>query len=115
MKRRSLPWTQENSAERAISFETGRVTSGKSGNWMIWAEDGGSGSARGAESFITAPRRSRLARKAGSLIVAAMDKSSWVSIPFLYAECFVRWAALAGWPALVICIYEIADLRICTF
>src|SRR5262247_4893982 len=78
----------EKSALRAMSFETGRVASGKSGNWMIWAEDGGSGSERGAVSFITAPRRSRLARKAGSLIVAAMDKSSWVSIPFLYTECY---------------------------
>jgi hypothetical protein len=36
------------------------------------------------------PRRSRLARKSGSLIVAAMDKSSWVSIPFLYTYCISR-------------------------
>src|SRR5262252_1147255 len=93
MKRRSLPWTQENSAERAISFETGRVASGKSGNWMILAEDGGSGSERCGVSFITVPRRSRVARKSGSLITAATDKSSWVSIPFLYAEYCVRWAA----------------------
>src|SRR5215475_10925216 len=73
----------EKSALRAMSFDTGRVASGKSGNWMILADDGGSGSERGAVSFITAPRRSRLARKSGSLIVAAMDKSSWASIPFL--------------------------------
>src|SRR5215470_13728079 len=78
----------EKSALRAISFDTGRVASGKSGNWMILADDGGSGSERCGVSFITAPRRSRLARKSGSLIVAAMDKSSWVSIAFLYADCY---------------------------
>src|SRR5262249_37982598 len=78
----------EKSALRAISFDTGRVASGKSGNWMILADDGGSGSERCGVSFITAPRRFRLARKSVSLIVAAMDKSSWVSIAFLYADCY---------------------------
>ena len=96
-----------------MSFETGRVASGKSGNWMILADEGASGSERGV-FFITVPRRSRLARKAESLIVEAMDKSSWASIRCLYVECFVRQVALAGRPALVNlilnCIYTNTNL-----
>src|SRR5215510_2523473 len=72
-------------ALRAMSFDTGREVSGNSGNWMILADE--VGAASGALCNAKASR-SALARRSGSLIVEAMDKSSCVSIPFLYADCY---------------------------
>src|SRR5262252_2863402 len=83
----SLPCTHENSALRAISFATGRVVSGNSGNWMILADAGVSGSDCAGASCKTLPRRSRLERSSGSEIPANSDKSSWSVISFLYVGC----------------------------
>src|SRR5262245_60743302 len=72
-------------ALRAMSFDTGREVSRNSGNWMTLADE--AGAASGALCNAKASR-SALARRSGSLIVEAMDKSSCVSIPFLYADCY---------------------------
>src|SRR3989442_6740430 len=59
-QRRLLPCTQENSAERAMSFETGRVSCGNRGNWMILPVEGGAvfdGDSSEAPAMIL-PRRS---------------------------------------------------------
>src|SRR3989442_16018583 len=88
MKRRSFPWMQENSADRAMSFDTGRVASGNSGNWITLAVDNGSGAGigSGGASAMALPRRAMEARSSGSLTVANNDRSSWASIDCLYAD-----------------------------
>jgi hypothetical protein len=57
---------------------------------MIFAPAGWSDAMSGGASCIATPRRSKLARKSGSLIMAAMDKSSWVSIDCLYVFSVFR-------------------------
>ena len=73
-----------------MSLLTGRVASGKSGNWMILAVNlmasGALTSSLGA-SAMTLPRRSMEARSAGSLTVANNDQSSWAAIGYLYVDC----------------------------